>query len=303
VVERLKILEEENKVIKEETMIIKDENKTIKEETMIIKEENKVIKEETMIIKEENKTIKEETMIIKEETMIIKEENKTIKEETMIIKEENKTIKEEAKIMKGQLSLFADRRLHFFSRSMSGSGKSNLSPATLFKANREFKLIQDFYKGRCAFCNKAGTRARVISKAHLVASNRKENYDALGTANNYKNDLNLYSGRNYLPLCGSLGVQGSCHNEFDNYLITILHNSFDGTYKLHCFNPKFVEYGRLHQKVILFHDIYPPYHRLLTWRTIKCLNEHGHLIPEAEKRDIFTCVSLSEKAMSCETEG
>jgi len=61
-IDRLDILEKENKEIKEENRIIKEENRIIKEENRIIKEENKIIKEDNKEIHKQltkimNKTI------------------------------------------------------------------------------------------------------------------------------------------------------------------------------------------------------------------------------------------------------
>ena len=55
-----------------------------------------------------------------------------------------------------------------------------------------------------------------------------------GINNRYVDELDSKSKRNFIPLCGTKGQAGTCHNEFDNYGITLLYNPL--TISLSCDN-------------------------------------------------------------------
>ena len=181
--------------------------------------------------------------------------------------------------------LIQDPRLSYFSRAMPKS-KGSHSTAR--------KQIKNTYGQICLFC---GSNV-AVTLAHLVAGNEDVDYSAFGIPT-YRDNLNFNSARNFIPLCGTLGMDGTCHNEFDQYLITVVHNPFGeagNQYKLQCLRPGFAKYEILNQKIISVKEPYP-YRRLLAWRNRKCLMEHGHLC-DNEVRDIVQAGDLSEIANS-----
>ena len=156
------------------------------------------------------------------------------------------------------------------------------------------RQIKNTYGPICLFCGSN----EGVTLAHLVAGNAYVDYSSFGIPT-YREDLDVKSARNFIPLCGTLGMEGSCHNEFDQYLITVVHNPFGeagNQYKIQCLRPDFAKYVELNHKIIVVKEPYP-YRRLLAWRNRKCLLEHGHLCGN-EVIDIVRAGDLSEIANS-----
>jgi len=72
---------------------------------------------------------------------------------------------------------------------------------------------------------KSKQKGRKVTKAHLVVYNTRKHaefFDKFGTASGYSTDFDGNSERNHIPLCGTLGDKGSCHNAFDKFKMTFL---------------------------------------------------------------------------------
>ena len=121
-----------------------------------------------------------------------------------------------------------------------------------------------------------------VTKAHIVAGNRSVVYSALSKPV-YKDELDLKSPRNFLPLCGVVdGVEESCHNEFDKYLMTLIYNPIERIFVVRCLRSSFPKYHICNEKIVNVDAANPPYRRLLVWRTRKCIMEHQNLMPPGE---------------------
>lgn len=158
-----------------------------------------------------------------------------------------------------------DERLYYFSNAMpKSSGKHSLAS----------NVIRNCYGEKCLFCGCATS-----TLAHLVAGSSKVNYN-LFSFPNYKDNLDVKSPRNFIPLCGTLGEKETCHDQFDTYKMSLLYDPFNMEYKIFCLDPTFSNYSKLNNKVVEVNQNYPPYRRLLAWRARKCVNEHSYLMSD-----------------------
>ena len=85
-------------------------------------------------------------------------------------------------------------------------------------------------------------------------------------------ELDSKSKRNFIPLCGTKGEAGTCHNEFDNFGITLLYNPLTKKYVKYCLNPDFKPNENLHGEETEITGEFPPYCRLLSWRSRTCVD-------------------------------
>ena len=196
--------------------------------------------------------------------------------------------------LNAQLRLVQDPRLSFFSMAMPGS-KGSHSTAS--------KQIKKTYGLKCLFCGSD----EAVTLAHLVAGNADVNYSPFGKPN-YRDALDVKSPRNFILLCGTFGKRGSCHNEFDNYLIGMVPVPLavplavpleEGASHctLICLRPTFEKYEELNNKIITVLEPHP-YRRLLAWRNRKCLLEHGRLCSDNDIQNALRACDLSEIANS-----
>jgi hypothetical protein len=73
------------------------------------------------------------------------------------------------------------------------------------------------------------------------------------------------SARNFLPLCGTEGIYGTCHDEFDKFRITLLYNPLRGVYTIYCLDLVNSPKADLHLRDINVDPDFPPDRRLLAW--------------------------------------
>lgn len=133
--------------------------------------------------------------------------------------------------------------------------------------------------------------------AHILADTKDKTLHPLfGKANHYVDDFNPKSPRNFIPLCGTHGEAGTCHNEFDNYQITLLYNPLKLKYVTYCFNPLFKTH--LHGKEIEISGMYPPYRRLLAWRSKYCVRKNQHFLNEDLRQEFVSACNFSETSKS-----
>ena len=180
-------------------------------------------------------------------------------------------------------AITVDPRLFYFSCVMpKSSGKHSIAD----------HAIDEYYGTRCLFCGSTTN----ITKAHLVAGNSSLDYSPFCKPH-YKSDLNVKSPRNFIPLCGTLGIPGSCHHEFDTYRITLIYNPLEENYRVYSFNPDLPNHSLLHNRIVEVPDECRPYTRLLSWRAKKCILEFGSKV-EDNVMDIITLANLSEDSRS-----
>jgi len=182
-----------------------------------------------------------------------------------------------------------DSRLSFFSVAM---------PASSGKHTTADKFISMNYDG-CLFC---GATDPPVTKAHLVAGNSAVDYSVFGLPT-YIDALDVKCVRNFIPLCGVLGKENSCHDQFDKYKIAMMYNPLESSYYLHCLDPTFAKYEELHMKRVMLRSGHIPYRRILAWRARKCLQEHGYLVSKADTQLFIDRTNFSEESQSMKGKG
>ncbi len=190
------------------------------------------------------------------------------------------TIRAKVEFLDKQSLIARDKRLEYWSViAPSSSGKHSV-------ANKELAAV---YNNLCVVCGRANP-----TMAHIVSGNSRTEYPDFNGPK-YKTNIDNKSPRNYLPLCGILGAAGTCHNEFDQFLLTFFYNPISRNYKIISLNDKW-ENHHLHGTEINFpHN---PYNRLLVWRTRKCFLEHGVKFSNEQIEAIVNAVELSEETRS-----
>lgn len=127
-----------------------------------------------------------------------------------------------------------------------------------------------------------------ITMGHIISSGH-DNYDIFSTKMKgdhqpppgwrpYKNDLDVFSYRNFIPLCGTDGMSGSCHNAFDKHLIFIRYDPFQKSFHMGCSrgtNEPSEKFTKLDNIQLVPPGRWSPYIRLLAWRARKCGTECG----------------------------
>jgi hypothetical protein len=116
------------------------------------------------------------------------------------------------------------------------------------------------YWTTCLCC---GTKTNV-TRAHLVVNSTTKHQDVylqFGKSAGYSTDFDGYSERNHIPLCGTLGDTGTCHDSFDSAQMSLIYNPFSRQFQIYWPKSK-----RFHQKVVRIPDDKKPYRRLLVWR-------------------------------------
>ena len=177
-----------------------------------------------------------------------------------------------------------DSRLKFFTSAVGGSEKS---------LNSKFRdSFNNFYGNKCLFCDSSNN----LSRAHLVVGRKNSSdfdYDDFGKKKGYKTNIEVDSMRNYILLCGNRGMRDTCHDDFDNYLVTLLYNPLTKQYLVYHLNPQSPRQVRIQHKVVNvpLNESVRPYTRLLSWRTRSCLLQHAYL---RKFEDVNTIVRLSE---------
>jgi hypothetical protein len=181
----------------------------------------------------------------------------------------------------------ADDRLAFFSRAVRSTGRHTLASVHIRQSA--------VYGGCCAFCGSPDN----ITMAHIVPGAGDVDYSPFNDG--YSTPLDVKSPRNFLPLCGTEGKHGTCHDEFDKFRLTLLYNPFRQAYTLYCLDLVNSPKASLHLKDINVDPNFPPYRRLLAWRTRKCLLEHGSKM--ADKGDaLFSMAKFSDGSRSVVSE-
>jgi hypothetical protein len=176
-----------------------------------------------------------------------------------------------------------DDRLAFFSRVVRSTGKHSVASGQIRNSA--------VFGGRCAFCGTSNN----ITVTHIVPGDNHLDYSPF--CEGYSTPLDVKSARNFLPLCGTEGIYGTCHDEFDKFRITLLYNPLRGVYTIFCLDLKNSPKAHLHLTDINVDANFPPYRRLLAWRTRKCLLEHGSKM--VDKRDaLFSMAKFSDGSRS-----
>ncbi len=202
------------------------------------------------------------------------------------VEQSNAELKKSNDALQRQVELGYDKRLSYFKSGMSASSGRHT------EANN---YMNSEYQMTCLFCEEPED----VHSAHIVAATKDCDYKEFGKSHGYKDDLNLKSPRNFIPLCGTKGQVGTCHNEFDNYAITLIYNPLSKKYVVYCLNRNFKE-GVLHNKEIEISGEFPPYRRLLAWRSRHCAQVNQFLFADNNSShvDFLTACKFSEDSRS-----
>ena len=205
------------------------------------------------------------------------------------LERETKKLKDENETMKREKQLNFDRRLNFFASNVKGSHsyRSKSSNGSTGEKQQMKKLITDaknnakdrFTDGgkfalRCVICNSFDLPGTPIAIAHIVSSAMSD-YGDFGVENGYKDDLDVFSVRNYMPLCGAHGQEGTCHDAMDKHLIHIRCDSLSSSYHVDCAKEAPQHFHDLSELALTTPPGWNPYRRLLAWRSRKCGTEYG----------------------------
>jgi hypothetical protein len=152
-----------------------------------------------------------------------------------------------------KLLLHRDDRVAIF----SASGKSSKTP----------QFAEDEYWWKCLCCGyeniKNRRKDKKVTRAHLIVHNKStyENvYKRFGIEAGYTTDFDGYSERNHIPLCGTLGEKGTCHDAFDTFKMTLVYDPFTKEFKIYW--PR----SSLDSRVVTIPRMKLPYRRILCWR-------------------------------------
>jgi hypothetical protein len=169
----------------------------------------------------------------------------------LIVREADKAREKVERLVFEDNILSKDKRVEIF--SASGTDRTP-----------RFSTHADPYWSRCLCC---GTTARGeigITRAHLVVNNRQkysDTYDKWGRTAGFATDFVGESERNHVPLCGTLGALGTCHDAFDKDEMTLVYDPFTREYRI--FWPANHKH---HDKVVHPPATMAPYRRVLVWR-------------------------------------
>ena len=129
--------------------------------------------------------------------------------------------------------------------------------------------------------------------AHIISS-ALDGYDLFGTSF-YKCNLDVFSARKFMPLYGSDGHSGSCHDAIDKDQIHICYNPLQKTYHLISSPGALERFQEISKKKLTTPPNWDPYRRLLAWRSRKCGTTCGFVTDF----DTFEAVNkLSEESKS-----
>lgn len=202
-----------------------------------------------------------------------------------------------------------DTRLNFFARNAKGShsyrskssgstdGEKQKQKILTFEAKKNAKNIFTTDGGsklRCVICRNCDMPGIPITVAHIVSSGM-DDYSDFGVKNGYKDDLDVFSVRNFMPLCGTYGQEGTCHDAIDKHLIHISYDAFKCSYFLMCSPGAPESFLQINEQVLDTPPGWNPYHRLLAWRSRKCGTEYG-FVPNFDQFEAMN--KLSENSNS-----
>lgn len=123
----------------------------------------------------------------------------------------------------------------------------------------------------CVFCGSD----KDVTLAHLISEVQDGDGVSLAVFNRpvYVEDLDVKSPRNFLRLCGTKGVLGTCHDAFDYFRLSLIYDPANQNYIIYAVDRASV----LHLKRITLSSEMPPYKRLLCWRFRKSIEIFGGL--------------------------
>ena len=175
-----------------------------------------------------------------------------------------------------------DSRLKCWNQGSASSRGSGFDP--------DVQAIRRAYIERMSKCLCCGIklsevigRPEKLTTAHIIAN--MDGLDTLfGMDGSYKDNIKLETEANYLVLCGTQGLKGSCHDKYDNLCISMCFNKELGRYDWVMNDGKVMdesgEWVKPGASFVPRIDLTPTligqkYARLLNWRTIRTLLQPG----------------------------
>jgi hypothetical protein len=174
----------------------------------------------------------------------------------------------------------SDPRLFFYS-------------GVLKSKNGSHKTADKFHEkyASCVFCGREDN----LTMAHLICELDPVTKDIINFSffgkPTYRDDIDTKSPRNFLRLCGTKGEQGTCHDLFDCFKLSLIYDQFNKDYVIFSIDKN----HNLNNKRIRLDEEFPPYRRLLCWRFKRALVLYACVLgPEAPK--ICDAIDFSETA-------
>ena len=196
--------------------------------------------------------------------------------------------------LKREKRLNFDPRLNFFARNNGSTDDEKLTNDAKIKAKNIF-TDGGTVALRCVICGKVESHGTPITAAHIVSSAMRD-YSVFGIENGYKDNLDVFSERNCMPLCGTHGQEGTCHDAMDKHLIHIRYDPILQSYHVDC-SPGASEYFHdLRKRALTTPPGWNPYRRLLAWRSRKCGTEYG-FVPDFERFETMNKISENSKSI------
>mmetsp|Transcript_34041 Transcript_34041/g.63559 ORF Transcript_34041/g.63559 Transcript_34041/m.63559 type:complete len:269 (+) Transcript_34041:113-919(+) len=164
--------------------------------------------------------------------------------------------------------------LRFKDRISTDPRLALFSPAIKSKDGKH-SVASDYHRSsfpKCVFCESENN----VTMAHLISEVVPDDLVSLASFGppQYHDALDVKSPRNFIRLCGVKGENGTCHDAFDHFRLSLLYNPAERNYTIIAVN----EDSRLHLKVIGLSLDYPPYKRLLCWRFRQSIVRFGSLV-------------------------
>lgn len=251
----------------------------------------------------------------------LKKENQKLEKENQELERENQEaladsqrkvqeLERENQELERERLLNFDKRLKFFPRNAKGShsyrskssngdtddGKQQLRELTNDAKINAKNIFTDNGKIllRCVICGKDESPGTLISVAHIVSSTM-DDYSAFGVENGYKDNLDVFSVRNFMPLCGTHGEEGTCRDAIDKLLIHIRYDSILRSYHVDCCLGAPESFREIGARALTTPPGWKPYLRLLAWRSRKCGTVYG-FAPDFGRFEVMN--ELSENSNS-----
>jgi hypothetical protein len=204
-----------------------------------------------------------------------------LEENVFQLSKHNEQLEREKMQLVREKMLNFDSRLLFFGRNVKGShsyrSNSNnsernqiLKSKTKAAKDKAKKIFTDGEVLSCVICRKTES----ITIAHIVSSALSD-YTDFGVKNNYNCEIDVFSERNFMPLCGTEGEANSCHDAIDKHQIHICYDTFHRSYHLSCSPNAPERFKELSESKLITAPGWNPYRRLLAWRSRKCGTECG----------------------------
>ena len=221
------------------------------------------------------------------------------------MEESNVKLKEEVEQLQRAQAMARDPRLRYFGVNVSGSNsrssKSDSVGERAAKAAKAARLLEVKAQVKVVFgpimsCFFCGT-TEGITIAHIVTTGEDE-YEEFGTASRYVSDLDVFSMRNFIPLCGHHRQRGSCDDAFDKHLVAIMYDPFVPRYFLVCAEEapeRLIVLSQAPDHRLKLPEGWTPYHRLLAWRAQHSAVSHRY---NANLETLQAMNALSEGAES-----